>query len=85
MTIVRPRAAPPATRPGLAPEESFQNEEFEAEELLLLAMMGITLSPLSLAGLASQRAHPEVSASPTFSLVTLHVCTCNIETSEKKR
>ena len=47
LTFVRPRAAPPATRPGRAPEESFQNEEFEEEELLLLAMMGITLSSLA--------------------------------------
>ena len=44
LTFVRPRAAPPDTRPGRAPEESFQNEEDEEEvELLLLAMMGITL------------------------------------------
>ena len=57
LTVVTPRAAPPATRPGRAPEESFQKEEFEEEELLLLAMMGITLllSPLSLLMLASPR------------------------------
>ena len=45
LTVVEPGAAPPATRPGRAPEESFQNDEFE-EELLLLVMMGITLSSL---------------------------------------
>ena len=55
LTVVTPRAAPPATRPGRAPEESFQKEEFEEEELLLLAMMGITLSPVSLLMLASPR------------------------------
>ena len=80
LTVVRPRAAPPATRPGRAPEESFQKEEFEEEELLLLVMMGITLllssSLLSrcwcLPRLASQKAHPVISASPAVSLVSDH-------------
>ena len=39
LTTVLPDT-PPATRPGLAPEASFQKDELEVE--LLLAMMGIT-------------------------------------------